>query len=98
MNKAKTKYVKVTLLDANHVPGSVMFLFQGFMGNILHTGDFRYHQGMGFNIMRVFQRQNIYLKIDEIILDNTYCDPIYKFPKREYVIDWIIKIIQMERK
>lgn len=32
--------------------------------------------------------------IDELILDNTYCDPIFKFPKREECVQGIIKIIQ----
>jgi DNA cross-link repair 1A protein len=32
----------VTPLDANHCPGSVMLLFQGCFGNILHTGDCRW--------------------------------------------------------
>ncbi|GIL60548.1 hypothetical protein Vafri_15095 [Volvox africanus] len=32
----------VTPLDANHCPGSVMLLFQGCFGNILHTGDCRF--------------------------------------------------------
>ncbi|KAG2424636.1 hypothetical protein HXX76_014361 [Chlamydomonas incerta] len=32
----------VTALDANHCPGSAMFLFQGAFGNILHTGDCRF--------------------------------------------------------
>lgn len=30
----------VTLIDANHCPGSVMFLFQGYFGSILYTGQY----------------------------------------------------------
>ena len=71
----------VVLLDANHILGSVMFLFKGYFGNILHTGDFRWS--------RELLRTNSYLfnlngslnyPVDELIMDNTYCDPIFKFP------------------
>lgn len=38
--------VEVWFFDAHHIPGSVMILFKGYMGTILHTGDFRFNQSM----------------------------------------------------
>lgn len=35
------KSIRVTLIDANHCPGSVMFLIEGDGKTILYTGDIR---------------------------------------------------------
>ncbi|KAG8965244.1 hypothetical protein FRC03_000789 [Tulasnella sp. 419] len=38
--------VRITALDANHCPGSVMYLIEGSRGAILHTGDVRCEPAM----------------------------------------------------
>lgn len=35
--------IKVQLFDSNHIAGSVMILFEGYFGRILHSGDLRFH-------------------------------------------------------
>ncbi|NWX48497.1 DCR1B exonuclease, partial [Steatornis caripensis] len=69
--------VTVTLLDSNHCPGSVMFLFEGAFGTILYTGDFRYTSAMqGEPALRG-------RRIDRLYLDNTYCHPHRALPSRQ---------------
>ena len=46
LDEVRKEQMVVTALDANHCPGSVMFLMQGYFGTILHTGDFRYKPEM----------------------------------------------------
>ncbi|NXL56205.1 DCR1B exonuclease, partial [Chordeiles acutipennis] len=68
--------VTVTLLDSNHCPGSVMFLFEGAFGTILYTGDFRYASSMrGEPALRG-------RRIDRLYLDNTHCHPQRPLPSR----------------
>ncbi|XP_075631704.1 5' exonuclease Apollo [Balearica regulorum gibbericeps] len=69
--------VTVTLLDSNHCPGSVMFLFEGAFGTILYTGDFRYTSSMqGEPALRGRH-------IDRLYLDNTHCHPHRPLPSRQ---------------
>lgn len=79
--------IQVTLLDANHCPGSVMFLFK-FPNNgkvILHTGDFR-----ACPEMEEFPELWNY-KVDKVYLDTTYCRPEYDFPAQSLVISSAIE-------
>ncbi|XP_020636227.3 5' exonuclease Apollo isoform X1 [Pogona vitticeps] len=79
----------VTLIDANHCPGSVMFLFEGYFGVILYTGDFRYTPNM---------QQEPALKNEKLInilyLDNTNCNPQLVLPSRQQATEQIKKIIR----
>ncbi|NXM17609.1 DCR1B exonuclease, partial [Ploceus nigricollis] len=68
--------VTVTLIDSNHCPGSVMFLFEGTFGTILYTGDFRYTSAMQDE--PVLRGRHI----DRLYLDNTHCHPQRALPSR----------------
>ena len=37
---------KFWMFDAKHIPGAAMILFEGYMGRVLFTGDFRYELAM----------------------------------------------------
>ncbi|XP_037629369.1 5' exonuclease Apollo [Sebastes umbrosus] len=79
----------VTLIDANHCPGSVMFLFEGYFGSILYTGDFRYTPSM---LREPCLRTNT--TIDVLYLDNTNCDPNRTLPSRQQATQQIKEIIR----
>ncbi|XP_041654366.1 5' exonuclease Apollo [Cheilinus undulatus] len=79
----------VTLLDANHCPGAVMFLFEGYFGSILYTGDFRYKPSM---LREPCLRTNT--TIDVLYLDNTNCDPNRTLPSRHQATQQIKEIIR----
>ncbi|XP_024232126.1 5' exonuclease Apollo [Oncorhynchus tshawytscha] len=83
----------VTLMDANHCPGAVMFLFQGYFGTILYTGDFRYTPSM---LREPCLRTNT--TIDVLYLDNTNCDPTRTLPSRQRATQQIKEIIRSQPK
>lgn len=82
---------QVTLLDANHCPGAVMFLFQGKFGNILYTGDFRYTpRVLDYPVLSKIIRNK---ELSVLYLDNTYAAASCKFPSREEALKQVLKII-----
>ncbi|XP_048409466.1 5' exonuclease Apollo isoform X3 [Stegostoma tigrinum] len=38
LDEVRKETMTVTLIDSNHCPGSVMFLFEGYFGTVLYTG------------------------------------------------------------
>ncbi|KAI8970689.1 DNA repair metallo-beta-lactamase-domain-containing protein [Pilobolus umbonatus] len=78
--------IKVTLIEANHCPGSVVFLFEmPEMGvRYLHTGDFRASPDLSEHPLI---RQPDNPPIDILYLDTTYLDPKYSFPSQESCIN-----------
>ena len=80
----------VTLIDANHCPGAVMFLFQGYFGQVLCTGDFRYVDGM----LDVVAPLKANPTINTLYLDNTYCNLDCEFPPKADAILMILNILQ----
>ncbi|MCI4380838.1 hypothetical protein PGIGA_G00244610 [Pangasianodon gigas] len=79
----------VTLIDANHCPGAVMFFFEGYFGTILYTGDFRYTPSM---LREPCLRNNT--TIDVLYLDNTNCDPTRSIPTRQRACQQMKEIIR----
>ncbi|KAA1086892.1 hypothetical protein PGT21_014753 [Puccinia graminis f. sp. tritici] len=85
--------VRVVLIDANHCPGSAMFLFEGITKpdrkpfRYLHCGDFRATPAQ-------LRHPAIHEKVIDICyLDTTYLDPKYCFPAQDQVIQGCCKAI-----
>ncbi|OIT36530.1 PREDICTED: DNA cross-link repair 1A protein [Nicotiana attenuata] len=89
--KINIEGIDVICFDANHCPGSLIILFEPPNGKaVLHTGDFRFCEEMTRN--SILQTCGVHT----LILDTTYCDPQYDFPKQEAVIQFVIESIQAE--
>ncbi|XP_060195782.1 DNA cross-link repair protein SNM1 isoform X2 [Lycium barbarum] len=81
------KGIKVTMLDANHCPGAALIHFRLPNGQCyLHTGDFRASKLMQSYPLLASQRINI------LYLDTTYCNPKYRFPSKEDVLEFVVGV------
>ena len=77
--------VKIHVLDANHTPGSAMFLFELKNGKkILHTGDCRADNNV-VNSIRPFS------PVDHLYLDCTFALQPFKFPSREDCFSFVLE-------
>ncbi|KAL8442288.1 hypothetical protein Emag_006531 [Eimeria magna] len=95
----KVHGIYVTLIDANHCPGSVMFLFEGpGVGRCLHCGDFRFCPSMLQTLNpKVDETQTLAgdallaktsptSQLDRVYLDTTYAGSKYSFPPQQEVL------------
>ncbi|KAL6895704.1 DRMBL domain-containing protein [Trichoderma longibrachiatum] len=90
----------VTMMPANHCPGSSLFLFEKPFGNgpnkrvkrILHCGDFRAcpqhvrHPLLKADVVDSISGKTKQQRIDICYLDTTYLNPRYSFPPQGDVI------------
>ena len=97
----ETGGVEVTMIPANHCPGSSLYLFEKVVGKgktpkvqrILHCGDFRacpahvQHPQLRPDIVDTITGKSIaQQRLDVCYLDTTYLTPKYAFPSQEEVI------------
>ncbi|KAF1940235.1 DRMBL-domain-containing protein [Clathrospora elynae] len=95
-----TEGVCVTMISANHCPGSSLFLFEKEISQnknprlqrVLHCGDFRAcqahieHPLLRPDVLDAVSGKNRQQKIDACYLDTTYLNPKYAFPPQQQVI------------
>lgn len=83
----------VTMLTANHCPGSSIFLFHSKGADvsdtkILHCGDFRVNKQMiQHPVLSKFNLPNATDSLDKVYLDTTYLAMNRNFPKQETVCE-----------
>lgn len=85
---------EVTLLDANHCPGAVQFLFKipaadGKFERYVHTGDFRFCESM-----KLEPCLGEFVGSEAVFLDTTYCNPKFVFPSQDESIEYIVDVIE----
>ena len=87
----------VTFLDANHCPGSALLHFRHRSTNrvVLHTGDFRASRAVRDDpLLAALLRAHG--RVDELMLDTTYCDPRWTFPDRDVACEAMAEIVRRE--
>ena len=84
------EYFELKVIDANHCPGAVMYLFRHRGRGYLHTGDFRYLPELHDCLAEVGP-------IDRAWVDGTYHNYDYRFPPLEDAIRLVVELISEAR-
>ncbi len=82
--------VSARFVDANHCPGAVMVVIEMHGHTLLYTGDFRYHAKMMKGLANWVGR------VDKVIFDSTFCNPLLRFPKKEQSIRAVRDVLLSE--
>ncbi|CAH6721839.1 hypothetical protein CLIB1444_07S03620 [[Candida] jaroonii] len=100
VEKVECPGLYVTLMTANHCPGSAIFLFESFGDETvnktyLHCGDFRINKDMlHHELLKPYLLPKGKSLIDKVYLDTTYLTFHYNFPKQEDVCNQISQMFE----
>ncbi|KAH7161638.1 artemis protein [Dactylonectria macrodidyma] len=89
------RHIQVTLFDANHCPGAVMFLIEGNGKAILYTGDIRSEPWFVNSIARspvLLEYTSGIKTLDKIYLDTSFIDDIPFQTKAEGISELLRKV------
>ncbi|KAL2755481.1 hypothetical protein ACRALDRAFT_2058915 [Sodiomyces alcalophilus JCM 7366] len=92
---APGRHIQVTLLDANHCPGAVMFLFEGDGKAVLYTGDVRCEPWFVNSLARnpsVIEYSSHIRTLDKIYLDTSILEDIPLQTKAEGIAELLRKV------
>ncbi|KAK7408413.1 hypothetical protein QQX98_009398 [Neonectria punicea] len=91
------RHIQVTLFDANHCPGAVMFLIEGDGEAILYTGDIRSEPWFVNSIARspiLVEYTSGIKTLDKIYLDTSFIQDIPFQTKAEGIAELLRKVAQ----
>ncbi|KAF5541279.1 hypothetical protein FNAPI_10279 [Fusarium napiforme] len=89
--------IQVTLFDANHCPGAVMFLVEGDNKSVLYTGDIRSEPWFVNSISRkpnLIEYTSGIKTIDKIYLDTSFTENVAFQTKAEGIAELLRKVSQ----
>ena len=81
------RVVRVTALDANHCPGSIMFYLESDGLRVLYTGDFRLNDVVRRSVKAL-------PALDVLYMDATFDAPHYRFPSQKEAVEEVLELMR----